>query len=60
MQLLAADPILRTTIGEAGRATVRDHYSPRAAVEAVTRRLQDARALIGATRTRTGERLPPG
>ena len=44
MQLLAADPALRTRIGEAARATIRDHYGARSAVAAVVERLMEAEA----------------
>jgi glycosyltransferase involved in cell wall biosynthesis len=50
MQLLAVDPALRIRIGEAGRATIRERYSARAAVAAVRSRLLQTQALIEDTR----------
>jgi glycosyltransferase involved in cell wall biosynthesis len=49
MQLIAGDPALRSRIGEAARATIREHYSARAAVAAVARRLSETKARIGAS-----------
>jgi len=46
MQLVAADPALRRRIGEAGRATIRNRYSPQSAVDEVVRRLVDIWARI--------------
>jgi hypothetical protein len=48
MRLLSSEPSLRTSTGEAGRATIRDLYSPHAAVGAVTERLRDITARIAA------------
>ena len=50
MQLIATDPALRARIGEAGRATIRERYSARAAVETVTSRLLETQAHLAATR----------
>jgi hypothetical protein len=47
MRILASDPVLRSRIGEAGRATIRDRYGPAAAVEAVERRISDIAGRVG-------------
>jgi len=47
MRLLASYPVLRQTIGEAARTTVRSRYSADAAVGAVALRLADIGARIG-------------
>ena len=49
MRLLASDPDLRYKTGQAGRATIRNNYSAGAAVKAVTDRLREINARIGAT-----------
>ncbi len=47
MRLLAEDPLLRTRIGDAGRATIRGGYSADAAVRVVIDRLREINARIG-------------
>jgi glycosyltransferase involved in cell wall biosynthesis len=47
MGMLASDPVLRSRIGEAGRATIRERYGPAAAIEAVERRISDITGRVG-------------
>ena len=46
MRLVAGDPELRRRVGEAGRATIQERYSARAAIEVVTERLSEIRTTL--------------
>jgi glycosyltransferase involved in cell wall biosynthesis len=54
MQLIAGDPGLRISLGEAARATIREHYSADAAVAAVRDRLLETLTHVGNTEVLRG------